>query len=97
MGVSNEKRCKNPTNKELNLIIHWFIVNGINQVILPKIYNAIYDGIIKLEPDINSKLPAARPSGGKRSKSKRSKSKRSKSKRNKSKRSKSRRNKSRRK
>ena len=24
---------KDPTNKELNLIIHWFIVNGINSII----------------------------------------------------------------
>ena len=44
---------KDTTNRELNFIIHWFIVNGINQDILPKIYNAIYDGMLKLEPDIN--------------------------------------------
>ena len=44
---------KDTTNRELNFIIHWFIVNGINQDILPKIYNAIYDGILELEPDIN--------------------------------------------
>ena len=42
------------TNTELNLIIHWFIVNRINQNILPKIYNAIYDGMIELEPNINN-------------------------------------------
>jgi hypothetical protein len=45
---------KDTRNTELNLIIHWFIVNGINQDILPKIYNAIYDGMLKLEPDINN-------------------------------------------
>jgi hypothetical protein len=44
---------KDTTNRELNFIIHWFIVNGINQDILPKIYNAIYYGMLKLEPDIN--------------------------------------------
>ena len=44
---------KDTTNRELNFIIHWFIVNGINQDILPKIYNAIYDGMLELEPDIN--------------------------------------------
>ena len=44
---------KDTTNRELNLIIHWFIVNGINQDILPKIYNAIYDGMLEIEPDIN--------------------------------------------
>jgi len=44
---------KDTTNTELNLIIHGFIVNGINQDILPKIYNAIYDGMYEIEPDIN--------------------------------------------
>ena len=41
------------TQKNLNTIIHAFIINGIKQDILPKIYNSIYDGMLELEPDIN--------------------------------------------
>lgn len=44
---------KDTTKKNLNTIIHGFIINGIKQDILPKIYNAIYDGMHELEPYIN--------------------------------------------